>query len=260
MTVPSINPSYVSDGVNPFEELSGSVSDPLPTGIIIFHASSVVPSGWLSCNGASVSKTIYANLFTLLGTNAFGTDTSTDFFVPNLNARFARGVSNTSSIGSTGGVSNHAHGNVTISPVISTVNTGLHDHDVSFSNVDHSHSNTNNTNANANDGDHNHGINAANTNAPVQPVGTGAGGAGTTVNAGHTHGINAPSTNGGGGTAHNWGSVSTGNISAGVTGHNHTISSNSANNHNHSGGGQTSVVSSSSSIPLNLVVQFIIKT
>lgn len=258
MSVPSINPSYVSDGVTAFEELSGSVSDPFPTGIIIFHASSVVPSGWLSCNGASVSKTTYANLFTLLGANAFGTDTSTDFFIPNLNARFARGVPTASVAGSTGGSSTHSHGNVTINPVTSSAST-IHDHDISFSNVDHSHSNTNNTNATANDGAHNHGINAANTAGATSNTTANTGG-GTTVVGSHTHGINAPSTNGEGGQAHNWGSASTGNVSAGVTGHNHTIANNSSTNHDHGYDFATTPVVATSSIPLNLVVQFIIKT
>lgn len=261
MTVPNIYPSYLIDGANPPVELSGSAVNPFPTGIIIMSAETITPSGWLSCDGSAVSKTTYADLYALVGVNAFGSDTSTDFYLPNFNVAtpvFPIGASGTKAVHSTGGAANHAHGNVAITNSISTESL-VHDHDTSFANPDHSHSNSNATVSNANDGDHNHGINGANTAGATSNTTANTGG-GSTVIGGHSHGINAPSTNGGGGAAHNWTGMSTGNIAAGVTNHNHTITGNSTTSHNHTGSHPTAATSSGANIPPYLMIQFIIKT
>jgi microcystin-dependent protein len=48
-----------------------------------YQPSQNIPSGWLLCNGAAVSRTTYANLFAVIGTN-FGTGNgSTTFNLPN---------------------------------------------------------------------------------------------------------------------------------------------------------------------------------
>lgn len=261
MSVPNIYPSYITDGSNPAIELSGSAVNPFPTGIIIMSAETITPSGWLPCDGTAVDKGIYSNLYSLIGPNAFGTDTSTDFYLPNFNTAsltFAVGASNTKSLHSTGGSSNHVHGNVAASTTISTESIA-HDHDTSFSSADHSHSNSNATVSNANDGDHNHGINGASTAGATSNTNANTGG-GTTVVGSHTHGINAPSTNGGGGVAHNWTGMSTGNIGYGTINHNHTITSTSVTNHTHTGSHPTAATSSGSNIPPYLMIQFIIKT
>jgi microcystin-dependent protein len=257
MTVPNIYPSYFS-GEGSYEELSGSAVNPLPTGIIIFHASATVPSGWLSCSGASVSKTTYANLYSVLGVNAFGTDTSTDFFLPNFTDLFPIGVSGTKALNSTAGGTTHVHGNVAVSTTTSSASL-VHDHDTNAGNPDHSHSNSNATTQNANDGDHNHGINGASTAGATSNNNANTGG-GATVIGSHTHGINAPSTNGGGGAAHNWGGMSTGNIASGTTSHNHNVSSTSVTSHTHTGSHPTAATTSGTHTPPFLVVQFIIKT
>jgi microcystin-dependent protein len=258
MTVPSIYPSYITDGANAPVELSGGVSDPFPTGIIIFHASATIPSGWLACNGTSVLKSSYANLYTVLGPNAFGTDTSTNFFLPNFIDLFPIGVSGTKALNATGGSTTHVHGNVAISTTTSNESL-VHDHTTTSGNPDHSHSNSNATVSNANDGDHNHGINGANT-AGATSNNTANTGGGATVNASHTHGINAPSTNGGGGVAHNWNGMSTGNIAGGVTSHNHSVTSTGVTSHSHTGSHPTAASTSGTHTPPFLVVQFIIKT
>ena len=258
MSVPNIYPSYITDGANPAVELSGGVSNPFPTGIIIFHSSLTIPSGWLACSGASVSKTTYADLYSVLGANAFGTDTSTDFFLPNFIDLFPIGVSGTKALNATGGSTTHVHGNVAISTTTSNESLA-HDHTTNFGNPDHSHSNTNATNATANDGAHNHGINGANTAGATSNT-TATAGTGVGNNSGHTHGINAPSTNGGGGTAHNWNGVSTGNIAVGTTSHNHSVSSTSVTSHSHTGSHPTAATTSGTHTPPFLVIQFIIKT
>lgn len=55
----------------------------LPAGIIMMHAASSPPSGWLKCDGTAVSRTTYGALFGVIGT-AFGSgDGSTTFNIPN---------------------------------------------------------------------------------------------------------------------------------------------------------------------------------
>lgn len=50
------------------------------------------PSGWLKCNGAAVSRTVYANLFAAIGVNFGSGNGSTTFNVPDLRGQFVRGL------------------------------------------------------------------------------------------------------------------------------------------------------------------------
>ena len=71
----------------------------VPPGTIIHYAGRTVPSGWLICNGANVSRTDYAALFAAIGT-IYGTgDGSTTFGLPNLDGRFLECSTWTSSVG-----------------------------------------------------------------------------------------------------------------------------------------------------------------
>ena len=53
-----------------WENVSGrpDLSALIPPGTIIHYAGRTVPSGWLICNGANVSRTDYAALFAAIGT------------------------------------------------------------------------------------------------------------------------------------------------------------------------------------------------
>jgi microcystin-dependent protein len=63
----------------------------IPAGSIIHVCTTAAPTGWLKANGAAVSRTVYANLFTAIGT-AFGAgDGSTTFNLPDLRGEFVRG-------------------------------------------------------------------------------------------------------------------------------------------------------------------------
>ena len=63
-----------------------------PIGAIIPFGGSVVPSGYLLCNGQAVSRTTYAELFAVIGT-AFGKgDENTTFNVPDLREAVPKGV------------------------------------------------------------------------------------------------------------------------------------------------------------------------
>jgi microcystin-dependent protein len=62
-----------------------------PVGSIITMATSTVPTGYLECDGAAVSRTTYSALFTAIGTiHGYG-DNSTTFNLPDYRGRFLRG-------------------------------------------------------------------------------------------------------------------------------------------------------------------------
>ena len=62
----------------------------VPTGAIAYFAHTTVPYGWLKANGAAVSRTVYANLFALIGTNYGAGDGRTTFNLPDLRGDFIR--------------------------------------------------------------------------------------------------------------------------------------------------------------------------
>ena len=61
------------------------VVDILPVGTIIPFSGNTVPTGYLTCNGAAVSRTTYADLFAVIGTTYGSGNGSTTFNLPNLN-------------------------------------------------------------------------------------------------------------------------------------------------------------------------------
>lgn len=66
-------------------------SNSTAVGTIIAVAYTGVPEGYLHCNGAAVSRTTYANLFSKIGTIYGDGDGSTTFNLPNLMNRFIEG-------------------------------------------------------------------------------------------------------------------------------------------------------------------------
>ena len=62
----------------------------VPTGVIAYFAHTTVPFGWLKANGAAVSRTVYANLFALIGTTYGAGDGRTTFNLPDLRGEFIR--------------------------------------------------------------------------------------------------------------------------------------------------------------------------
>lgn len=62
----------------------------LPSSMLAAFPVNSVPEGWLKCNGAAVSRSLYARLFSVIGT-AYGTgDGSTTFNVPDYRGYFLR--------------------------------------------------------------------------------------------------------------------------------------------------------------------------
>ena len=63
-----------------------------PVGSVYTFAGATVPTGWLKCNGALLSRTTYASLFAVIGTTYGAGDGSTTFALPDLRGEFVRGV------------------------------------------------------------------------------------------------------------------------------------------------------------------------
>ena len=66
----------------------------VPVGSIFCRAFSVVPAGYLECNGAAVSRTTYSALFALIGEYYGAGNGSTTFNLPDLRGEFIRGFDN----------------------------------------------------------------------------------------------------------------------------------------------------------------------
>lgn len=81
----------------------------LPPGSIIAYGGTGTPSGFLVCQGANVSRTTYADLFSAVGTTWGSGDGSTTFGTPDFRRRVLMGKGGTSvsgpgtSVGNTGG-------------------------------------------------------------------------------------------------------------------------------------------------------------
>lgn len=78
--------------VDPVGDVSGTWAAYLNlTGQVASFATSSPPSGWLKANGAAVSRTTYASLFSVIGTTFGVGDGSTTFNLPDLRGEFLRG-------------------------------------------------------------------------------------------------------------------------------------------------------------------------
>ena len=111
----------------------------IPVGLAapFFGIEADVPSGWLPCDGRAVSRTTYANLFTVFGTKHGPGDGSTTFNLPDTRGLFLRGVDLTSQ-GQAGVDPDHASrtrpagasGTVEIAGSTQTDKVGPHQHEI----------------------------------------------------------------------------------------------------------------------------------
>ena len=69
---------------------------PVPVGTVAYAHE--VPTGWLQCNGAAVSRTTYARLFKKIGTKYGAGDGSTTFNLPDLQHRVLEGTNTPSEV------------------------------------------------------------------------------------------------------------------------------------------------------------------
>lgn len=172
----------------------------LPSGTIIDYGGSAAPTGFLACNGAAVSRTTYAALFSAIGTTWGSGDGSTTFNVPDLRGRATFGVGTGS--GLTARTLGAQIGGETVA--INVTNLPAHNHTVTVTDPGHAHS--------INDPGHFHSFGAASNiaNGGGSPSAFNAGSTGATGSAttgvslnGSTTGITATTANTGSGTALN---------------------------------------------------------
>lgn len=78
-----------------------------PIGSIIAYAGTNAPSKYMICDGTAISRTTYANLFSIIGTTYGSGDGSTTFNLPNLKGKFISGLDTNdtdfNTLGKTGG-------------------------------------------------------------------------------------------------------------------------------------------------------------
>jgi len=74
--------------------LSFTTVSGVPTGSVFCMAVATVPSGYLECDGDEVSRTTYAALFAVIGTNYGTGNGSSTFNLPDLRGEFIRGFDN----------------------------------------------------------------------------------------------------------------------------------------------------------------------
>lgn len=102
------NPSLLE--IDAQGRITNAVSGPsdigTPTGAMIQFGGSSAPSGWLLCDGASVSRTTFAALFAVLSTT-YGSTSGTTFNVPDMVGKFALGEGGGNTRGQTGGSQTH---------------------------------------------------------------------------------------------------------------------------------------------------------
>ena len=72
--------------------LSFSIVEGVPSGSVFCMAVVSIPTGYLECNGAAVSRSTYSALFAIIGVNYGSGDGSSTFNVPDLRGEFVRGV------------------------------------------------------------------------------------------------------------------------------------------------------------------------
>jgi len=104
----------------------------IPTATIVPWSSASVPTGFLECNGAAVSRSTYSALFAIVGTTYGAGDGASTFNVPNLADNVAVGKSNNKALASTGGANTvSSSGNVggsTANATLAESQLASHDH------------------------------------------------------------------------------------------------------------------------------------
>jgi microcystin-dependent protein len=138
--------ALVSNNVSVGGIISGIGSTPI--GSVTAFAGSAAPAGWLLCNGSPISRTIYSQLYSIIGT-AYGIgDGSSTFNIPNLQQRVPVGLDPASGFNPLG----HSDGEVT--HLLTSSESGLPAH-------------THTTNS------HSHGLTLSANNGSGDTVGSG---------------------------------------------------------------------------------------
>ena len=79
----------------------------MEVGSIIISTSSVIPTGYLVCDGSAIDRSQYSELFAVIGTMYGPGDGLNTFNLPNLSGKVAVGPASGLALGSTGGEATH---------------------------------------------------------------------------------------------------------------------------------------------------------
>lgn len=164
--------NYV-DGVTSAIQTQLTTNTPVAT--IVMYGAAAAPTGWLLCDGTAVSRTTYAALFAVIGTEYGTGDGSTTFTLPDLKGRApvgygaGSGLTNRNDLGAKFG---------TETQTLTEANLPSHDHTIGWQ--------SDGTN------DHDHALDSGTVTRVAGPSDGGASGTGT-INSGAA----------GSGTAHN---------------------------------------------------------
>lgn len=111
-SIPEIN-KLTDDNINKMKQ---AINLNAPAGVISMYGGSTAPSGWLICDGRTVSRTTYSRLFSAIGTTYGAGNGSTTFNIPNLKGRVPVGLDTSqtefNSLGKKGGskeLQEHTH-------------------------------------------------------------------------------------------------------------------------------------------------------
>lgn len=88
--------------------IAAPATTPMPAGAVIEFGADAAPTAHLACDGQSLLRSSYPDLFAAVGT-AFGAADGTHFSLPDLRGRLLIGAGTGAAFGSTGGAANHTH-------------------------------------------------------------------------------------------------------------------------------------------------------
>lgn len=107
----------------------GTLFADTPLGTINAFGGNTAPDGWLMCQGQAVSRTTYAELFAVIGTNYGAGDGSTTFNLPDMKGKVPVGYNSNetefNALGKTGGEKTHK---------LTTTEMPSHTHSVHYTN------------------------------------------------------------------------------------------------------------------------------
>src|SRR5260370_40876975 len=85
----ALSSATVNDNFNQLQNAIVNMPAAPPAGAITAYGGPVttLPTGWLVCDGAAVSRSMYPGLFTAIGTSWGGGDGATTFNLPDLRGR-----------------------------------------------------------------------------------------------------------------------------------------------------------------------------
>jgi len=170
---PTVEEINFVDGVTSSIQTQLNTNTPVAT--IVMYGAAAAPTGWLLCDGAAVSRTTYATLFGVIGTDYGVGDNTTTFNLPDLKGRVpvgygaGSGLTNRNDLGAKFG---------TETQTLTEANLPSHDHSIGWQ--------SDGTN------DHDHALDSGTVTRVAGPSDGGSSGTGT-INSGLA----------GSGTAHN---------------------------------------------------------